>query len=221
MALSDAQIERYSRQIIVPRVGGRAQERLLASRLLLIGAPDDAEGPLAYLAGAGVGRIHLLPMAGPQAGPPGPAARMRSLNPDAAVALSWNPRETADLVFALLGSEIALEAAREFWRGAPPGPGVLVRLDAPGRIAVLAEPPPCPRCAAAGDLLAPFGRRSENAGAVLMAATTEAFKVLAGYEPKTGPAIIEFDGLKTRCRPVAPGMEPARCGCGRAGATVS
>ena len=57
MTLTDAQIDRYSRQIIVPRIGGRGQERLLAARILLAGDARDIEAPLAYLVGAGVGAI--------------------------------------------------------------------------------------------------------------------------------------------------------------------
>ena len=57
MSLTDAQIDRYSRQIIVPRIGGRGQERLLAARMLLVGDARDIEAPLAYLVGAGVGTI--------------------------------------------------------------------------------------------------------------------------------------------------------------------
>ena len=57
MTLTDAQIDRYSRQIIVPRIGGRGQERILAARMLLVGDARDIEVPLAYLAGAGVGTI--------------------------------------------------------------------------------------------------------------------------------------------------------------------
>ena len=57
MTLTDAQIDRYSRQIIVPRIGGRGQERLLAARMLLAGDARDIEAPLAYLVGAGVGAI--------------------------------------------------------------------------------------------------------------------------------------------------------------------
>jgi molybdopterin/thiamine biosynthesis adenylyltransferase len=57
MPLSEVQIERYSRQIILPEVGGRGQTRLLQSAVTVVG-----DGPLAYtvmlyLTAAGVGRI--------------------------------------------------------------------------------------------------------------------------------------------------------------------
>jgi hypothetical protein len=57
--LSDAQIERYSRQIVLPEVGAAGQERLLATRCAVLG-----EGPLAataarYLVGAGIGEVAL------------------------------------------------------------------------------------------------------------------------------------------------------------------
>ncbi len=64
MTLTDAQIDRYSRQIIVPHIGGRGQERLLAARILLAGDARDIEAPLAYLVGAGVGSIVLTLPAG-------------------------------------------------------------------------------------------------------------------------------------------------------------
>ena len=55
MSLTNDQIARYSRQIIIPKMGGHAQERLLGSRVVLISSRDDLEEPLAYLVGAGVG----------------------------------------------------------------------------------------------------------------------------------------------------------------------
>jgi hypothetical protein len=223
MALSDAQIERYSRQIIVPRVGGRAQERMLASRLLLIGALDDLTEPLAYLAGAGIGRIDLK--LGPGAEPQALQrliARMRELNPEVVVepASDSPPAIDFDLALAIVGSEAGLEAARRVWADALPGPSVFARLDTPPRIAMFVAPPPCPRCA--GDaMLAPFGARSDGAFAVAMAATVEAFKVHARCKPAAAPAIIEFHGLQTQSRPASPGARSGRCGCGGKGASAA
>ena len=36
--LSDENLERYARQVIMPQVGEDGQERLLASRMLVVGA---------------------------------------------------------------------------------------------------------------------------------------------------------------------------------------
>ncbi len=56
--LSEAQIERYSRQIILPQLGGKGQETLLRARVLVNGgAPQTTT--LLYLAAAGVGTIGL------------------------------------------------------------------------------------------------------------------------------------------------------------------
>ena len=50
MTLTDVQIDRYSRQIIVPRIGGRGQERILAARMILVGDARDLEAPRALRA---------------------------------------------------------------------------------------------------------------------------------------------------------------------------
>ena len=57
--LEDAQIERYSRQIILPQVGGKGQEKLLRSRVYVDGDGLLATAALLYLAAAGVGTIGL------------------------------------------------------------------------------------------------------------------------------------------------------------------
>ena len=52
--LTDAQVERYSRQIILPEVGARGQERLLAARVAVHGDGAAAATATTLLAGAGL-----------------------------------------------------------------------------------------------------------------------------------------------------------------------
>ncbi len=60
MSLSDEQIERYSRQIILPEVGGVGQQRLLEARVLIVGAGAVGSAAALYLAAAGVGCLGLV-----------------------------------------------------------------------------------------------------------------------------------------------------------------
>jgi hypothetical protein len=53
MPLSEDQVLRYSRQILLPEVGGQGQEKLLASGLQLVGAGPAQAIAAAYLAAAG------------------------------------------------------------------------------------------------------------------------------------------------------------------------
>lgn len=57
--LSDAQIERYSRQMVLKEVGGKGQKRLLNGRVLIIGAGALGSPAALYLAAAGVGTIGI------------------------------------------------------------------------------------------------------------------------------------------------------------------
>jgi hypothetical protein len=217
MVLTDTQIERYSRQIIVTGVGGRAQERLLASRVAIVAAPLDASGAVAYLAGAGVGRIVVHPV-GDSAPYRALVERIGDLNPDVSVEIASDEMpEQCDVMLALIGDAPAAEAAarvaREYRRGAAIG----ARLDTPGRIALLPAPPPCLLCAEA-DLLSPPRDRAGNAGAIAMVAVAEAFRLLAGLAGQQfEAALIEFDGYASRSRALhrRRGGE-ARCACAAA-----
>jgi molybdopterin-synthase adenylyltransferase len=55
--LTDEQIERYSRHIMLKEVGGKGQKKLLAGKVLVIGAGGLGSPILLYLAAAGVGTI--------------------------------------------------------------------------------------------------------------------------------------------------------------------
>lgn len=58
--LSNEEIERYSRQIILPEVGGKGQKKLLNSSVLVVGAGGLGSPALLYLAAAGIGKIGVV-----------------------------------------------------------------------------------------------------------------------------------------------------------------
>jgi len=60
MALNNEQIQRYSRHLIMPEVGVDGQEKLLNTRMLLIGAGGLGSPLGLYLAAAGVGTLGII-----------------------------------------------------------------------------------------------------------------------------------------------------------------
>ncbi len=59
-ALSDSELARYARQLILPEVDLEGQARLKESRVLIVGAGGLGTPAAQYLAGAGVGSIRLV-----------------------------------------------------------------------------------------------------------------------------------------------------------------
>lgn len=58
--LTNEQLERYSRQIILQQVGGKGQKKMLSSKVLIIGTGGLGAPAAMYLAAAGIGHIGLV-----------------------------------------------------------------------------------------------------------------------------------------------------------------
>ena len=60
MLLTKKQIKRYSRQIILKKIGPIGQKKLINSSVLVVGAGGLGSPILMYLAGLGVGNIGIV-----------------------------------------------------------------------------------------------------------------------------------------------------------------
>lgn len=60
MSLSDSQLDRYARHIVLKEIGGEGQKKLLAASVAVIGAGGIGAPAIQYLAAAGIGRIRVV-----------------------------------------------------------------------------------------------------------------------------------------------------------------
>lgn len=142
MRLSDRQIERYSRQILLREVGGTGQKALLAARVLIVGSGAALETALTYLAGAGIGILDVLRDAASGAASELPFAPIRDRN--AEVQLGEPERASVvagdyDLLVVLRGGPASASAAA-LPPGRPRAGEIALQADAGGRLALTIVP---------------------------------------------------------------------------------
>ncbi|MBA3896830.1 MAG: HesA/MoeB/ThiF family protein [Sphingomonadaceae bacterium] len=131
MSLSDVQLDRYARHIVLKEIGGAGQAKLLGSRAKVIGAGGIGSPALLYLAAAGVGHITIIDddqvalanlqrqilfesgdIGAEKAGTA--AARIARLNPDVA-AVAVTERITVENAARLLaGADIVIDGSDNF-----------------------------------------------------------------------------------------------------------
>jgi len=131
MSLTEQQMERYSRHIILEQVGGAGQEKLLASKVLIVGAGGLGAPAAMYLAAAGVGTIGIadgdkvdlsnlqrqIIHHTPDVGKDKVASarnKIRAINPDTKV-VTYNQRITAkDVAEIIRGYDFVIDGTDNF-----------------------------------------------------------------------------------------------------------
>jgi molybdopterin-synthase adenylyltransferase len=227
VSLTDAELARYARQLILPGLGAVTQEFLRAARVQVVGAGPTAGPALLYLAQAGIGTIFVddagdvAPEDGPawlyppgQLGEPRLIAAMEALKAASAFsrarAYATGADPTAVLVCAPWVS-IAREAAE---RARVAGlPHVVARADGDGG-EVVSVPPgaPCYSCAARPGTGA--GPRPGASAAVATLGALELLLLLGGIaeEPRGRRVDLVLGQTHVRETTRIPG-----CPCGQRG----
>ena len=60
IVLSDAQLDRYARHIVLKEIGGEGQRKLLAATVAIVGAGGIGSPAIQYLAAAGIGTLRVI-----------------------------------------------------------------------------------------------------------------------------------------------------------------
>jgi adenylyltransferase/sulfurtransferase len=129
--LNEQQIERYSRQIILQEVGGVGQEKLLGSKIVIVGAGGLGSPAALYLAAAGIGTVGIVDsdkvdltnlqrqiihqtndLETEKAN--SAAAKMRAINPDVTVKTYTTRLTAANISEIIRGYDFVIDGADNF-----------------------------------------------------------------------------------------------------------
>jgi molybdopterin/thiamine biosynthesis adenylyltransferase len=207
-ALSETQIERYSRQIILKQVGGRGQAALLSATVAICGSNALATTAGLYLAAAGVGHLRLSAPA---------VAAIAGVNPDCQVTTLASDAATE----VMRGAAVVLCAGARGATCAIHDSCVEARVpvilgdatDTVGWMSVGVPGAPCSGCLtrqlqATVDSAAPLG--TVTAGFIGTLLATEAVKIILGLQPSTVGRRVTFAALAGEVRD-EPVMRTPQC----------
>jgi hypothetical protein len=196
--LTDAQIDRYSRQIVLSEIGGQGQERLLRAEVAIHGGGDAALVCASYLAGAGVGTLSGVGIE-PRGGL-GDALDLTARNPDCR--LVREPRQpSVTIVIGRTVPEALPSACAVIWGAA---------IDDWVRRAYLPAGHACVPC-----LRELAGRQSAGEASPQILGTLlalEALRALLELSSNDRASLVEIDVARAACRSLP---FPARPDCSR------
>lgn len=131
MSLTDEQLERYARHLVLKEIGGAGQSKLRAAHVTVIGAGGIGSPALLYLAAAGIGRLTIIDddrvdlanlqrqilfeaatIGAPKAA--AAAARLTALNPDATAKSVSERIDAANAERLLAGADVVLDGSDNF-----------------------------------------------------------------------------------------------------------
>jgi molybdopterin/thiamine biosynthesis adenylyltransferase len=246
VTLSDDEIERYARHLMLAEVGGVGQRRLKAARVAVVGV-GGVGGPAALdLAAAGVGALRLVDpdvvslsnlqrqvqFASADVGRlkvEAAAERLVALNPHASIEARPEAATPATAGDLLAGCDVVIDGTDDFDArravnaaclalGVPLVSGALGRWS--GQVGVFTGRP-CWACLVPEtppevETCARVGVIGALAGLVGSLCALEAVKLIAGAGEPLSGRLLVFDGLSGQARTVKVAADPACSDCGQA-----
>lgn len=231
LRLSEEELKRYSRHLLLPNFGVEGQGRLLRASALIVGLGQQGSAAALYLAAAGIGKLGLVE---PESSEDADVVRYPSCRRDAALAGSVSRRlrglnpgvrveeyRTVDpeLVGAydlVVGCVRTVRMRRELnhlclAQGRPLVAAAVWGWEGQA-FTVLPGKGPCWRCAAPGDRDGSWesltGMMGAVAGAMGILQATEVIKLLLGVGEPLARRTLFFDGLTGRFRQAECSRDP-------------